>query len=75
MPADELTRSLGDEPDEESTDERGVQLVLDEVDDPVTHLLRGDIEIEGRMPNSSNAFSACWKPPSPTSCANCWPAS
>ncbi len=36
-------------------DERGVLLRLDEVDDPVEHLLRGDIEVEGRMPYSSNA--------------------
>ncbi len=59
MPADELTRRPGDEPEEAhedgGDDERGVRLVLDDVDDPVAHLLRGDIEVEGRMPNSSNA--------------------
>ncbi len=58
MSADELTRSPDDdgaEGDDRSEDERGVRLVLDQVDDPVAHLLRGDIEIEGRMPNSSNA--------------------
>jgi len=36
-------------------DERGVKLRLDPVDDPITHLLRGEVTIEGRMPNSSNA--------------------
>ena len=59
VPADELTRRSGDDPDEAPEDarddERGVRLVLDTVDDPVVHLLRGDIEVEGRMPNSSNA--------------------
>ena len=28
---------------------------VDTIEDPITHLLRGDIEIEGRMPYSSNA--------------------
>jgi uncharacterized repeat protein (TIGR03843 family) len=35
-------------------DERGVELHLDDVDDSVEHLLQGDIEVEGRMPYSSN---------------------
>jgi uncharacterized repeat protein (TIGR03843 family) len=34
---------------------RGVELRLDAIDDAVAHLLRGEIEIEGRMPYSSNA--------------------
>jgi uncharacterized repeat protein (TIGR03843 family) len=36
-------------------DRAGVRLRIDEVDDPITHLLRGEVEIEGRMPYSSNA--------------------
>jgi uncharacterized repeat protein (TIGR03843 family) len=44
-----------DEPDEEPDDERGVELRVDPVTDPVDHLRRGEIEIEGRMPYSSNA--------------------
>lgn len=44
--------TLDDDPEYE--DERGVQLRVDDVDDQVTHLLRGDIEVEGRMPYSSN---------------------
>jgi uncharacterized repeat protein (TIGR03843 family) len=39
----------------DSSEDRTVRLRLDEVADPVTHLLRGDIEVEGRMPHSSNA--------------------
>lgn len=34
---------------------RGVRLRVDDVDDPIQHLLRGEIEVEGRMPYSSNA--------------------
>jgi uncharacterized repeat protein (TIGR03843 family) len=34
---------------------QGVELRVDDVDDPVEHLLRGEVEIEGRMPYSSNA--------------------
>jgi uncharacterized repeat protein (TIGR03843 family) len=59
VPADEL---IGDhdmsheatQPDavEEDT---GIRLTVDDVDDPVAHLLRGEIEVEGRMPYSSNA--------------------
>jgi hypothetical protein len=41
--------------DEGSDDERGVELRVDEIEDPVSHLLRGEIHIEGRMPYSSNA--------------------
>jgi len=48
-----------DEPEFDDDDERdepqGVQLRVDDVDDPIDHLLRGEIEIEGRMPYSSNA--------------------
>jgi uncharacterized repeat protein (TIGR03843 family) len=35
--------------------ERGVELRVDAIEDPIAHLLRGDLEIEGRMPYSSNA--------------------
>jgi uncharacterized repeat protein (TIGR03843 family) len=35
--------------------ETGVRLDVDAVDDPVGHLLRGEIDVEGRMPYSSNA--------------------
>jgi uncharacterized repeat protein (TIGR03843 family) len=41
--------------DETDGEDRGVELRVDDVDDPIRHLLRGDIEIEGRMPYSSNA--------------------
>lgn len=41
-----------DDPDD---DERGVELRIDDIDDPIAHLLRGEIDIEGRMPYSSNA--------------------
>lgn len=34
---------------------QGVELRVDQVDDPIEHLLRGDVEVEGRMPYSSNA--------------------
>ncbi|MEM8619892.1 MAG: SCO1664 family protein [Actinomycetota bacterium] len=38
------------------TDEQtGVQLRVDPIDDPIEHLLRGEIEVDGRMPYSSNA--------------------
>jgi len=42
-----------DDLDDENT--RGVELRVDDIDDPITHLLHGDIEVEGRMPYSSNA--------------------
>jgi uncharacterized repeat protein (TIGR03843 family) len=32
-----------------------VELRVDDVDDAVEHLLRGEVEVEGRMPHSSNA--------------------
>jgi uncharacterized repeat protein (TIGR03843 family) len=41
--------------DDDESDQRGVELRVDPIDDPIAHLLRGDIEIEGRMPYSSNA--------------------
>ena len=44
-----------DELQDQDSDEHGVELRVDAVDDPIIHLLRGDIEIEGRMPYSSNA--------------------
>jgi len=31
------------------------ELRVDSIDDPIRHLLRGDIEVDGRMPYSSNA--------------------
>ena len=38
------------------TDEQtGVQLRVDRIDDPIEHLVRGEIEVDGRMPYSSNA--------------------
>jgi uncharacterized repeat protein (TIGR03843 family) len=40
---------------EEREEERGVELRVGIVNDPVEHLLRGEIEVEGRMPYSSNA--------------------
>jgi uncharacterized repeat protein (TIGR03843 family) len=42
------------EPDEHEP-KTGILLHVDDVDDPIQHLLRGDVEIEGRMPYSSNA--------------------
>ena len=44
-----------DESQDEPDDERGVELRVDDVADPIRHLLRGEIDIEGRMPYSSNA--------------------
>jgi len=41
--------------DDDADDERGVELRVDAIDDPVAHLVRGEIEVEGRMPYSSNA--------------------
>jgi uncharacterized repeat protein (TIGR03843 family) len=37
------------------TDSRAVEIRIDPVDDPIEHLRRGEVEIEGRMPFSSNA--------------------
>ena len=56
-PADDsdVDDSDDDFSDDEANDERGVELRIDDVDDPMTHLLRGEIEVEGRMPYSSNA--------------------
>ena len=44
-----------DEFDDDDGEQRGVELRVDSIDDPIAHLLQGDIEIEGRMPYSSNA--------------------
>jgi uncharacterized repeat protein (TIGR03843 family) len=44
-----------DEFEDEPDDERGVELRVDPVDDPIRHLVRGEIAVEGRMPYSSNA--------------------
>ena len=46
---------LDGEFDDDDHDERGVELRIDTVEDPIAHLLRGEIAIEGRMPYSSNA--------------------
>jgi uncharacterized repeat protein (TIGR03843 family) len=43
-----------DDPDD-TEEQRGVELRVDNVADPVRHLLQGEIEVEGRMPYSSNA--------------------
>ncbi|MEM1334054.1 MAG: SCO1664 family protein [Actinomycetota bacterium] len=51
----EPDRPDGPEDEDSHDDEHGVRLRLDPVDDPVEHLLRGEVEVEGRMPNSSNA--------------------
>jgi len=53
--ADEYEPDGDDSADDDADDEPGVELHLDAVDDPVAHLLRGEVSIEGRMPNSSNA--------------------
>jgi uncharacterized repeat protein (TIGR03843 family) len=56
VPEDELSRVDEPEADETEADEQaGVELRVDSVDDPVEHLLRGEVEVEGRMPYSSNA--------------------
>lgn len=51
--------SAHDEIDDDETelDEtgRGVELVVDDIEDPFEHLTRGEIHVEGRMPYSSNA--------------------
>jgi len=54
---DELFDDEFDDDDESDDDDeqRGVELRVDVVDDPIVHLLRGEIDIEGRMPYSSNA--------------------
>ena len=43
------------ESDAQESEDRGVELRIDSIDDPIAHLLHGEIEIEGRMPYSSNA--------------------
>lgn len=65
MPEDELSSVLDgfdadefddDEPGEDIHEEpQGVELCVDDIDDPIEHLLRGEVEVEGRMPFSSNA--------------------
>ncbi|MFT6763954.1 MAG: putative repeat protein (TIGR03843 family), partial [Candidatus Aldehydirespiratoraceae bacterium] len=44
-----------DEDEDEEDERQGVELRVDHVDDPIEHLLRGEVEVEGRMPYSSNA--------------------
>lgn len=34
---------------------RSIELRVDPIDDPIQHLLRGEIDVEGQMPHSSNA--------------------
>ena len=41
--------------DDEDDEPQGVELRVDDIDDPIVHLLRGEIDVEGRMPYSSNA--------------------
>ena len=58
LPEDELSGVDDeiDDTDDPGTDEQqGAELRVDDIDDPIEHLLRGEIEIEGRMPYSSNA--------------------
>ena len=52
---DEFDDEFDDEPEDDDSDQRGVELRIDTIEDPIAHLLRGEIEIEGRMPYSSNA--------------------
>jgi uncharacterized repeat protein (TIGR03843 family) len=52
---DELDAELDTELEDDHDDDTGVALRIDAVDDPIEHLLRGEIEVEGRMPYSSNA--------------------
>jgi uncharacterized repeat protein (TIGR03843 family) len=52
----EYEEDFDEDEDEDEEDERqGVELRVDHVDDPIEHLLRGEVEVEGRMPYSSNA--------------------
>jgi uncharacterized repeat protein (TIGR03843 family) len=65
--ADDADDDRPDEPDDDELDEEwdddepddddgsGIELRVDDVPDPIEHLRRGEIEIEGRMPYSSNA--------------------
>jgi len=46
---------IDDDHDLDEDEQTGVRLRVDEVEDPIRHLLRGEIEVEGRMPYSSNA--------------------
>jgi uncharacterized repeat protein (TIGR03843 family) len=41
--------------DDDESESRRVELRVDDIDEPIEHLRRGDISIEGRMPYSSNA--------------------
>ncbi len=54
---DEDMRTTGDDDhgDDDRDDEQQVQLRIGDVDDPIEHLLRGEIAVDGRMPYSSNA--------------------
>lgn len=60
-PGDEAGTDSGTDDGDEVLDgdknssEQGVELRVDHVDNPVEHLLQGEIEVEGRMPYSSNA--------------------
>ena len=52
---DEFDDDEFDEDEDEDEQQRGVELRVDDVVDPIRHLLQGEIEVEGRMPYSSNA--------------------
>jgi uncharacterized repeat protein (TIGR03843 family) len=44
-----------DDFEDDDAESRSIELRVDDVDDPIRHLLRGEITVEGRMPYSSNA--------------------
>lgn len=52
--SDQFEDATGDDP-HAAQEPQGVELRVDDIDDPIEHLLRGEIEVEGRMPYSSNA--------------------
>jgi len=52
---EEFDDDFDDDDLDDDDEQRGVELRVDAIADPVAHLLRGEIDIEGRMPYSSNA--------------------
>jgi uncharacterized repeat protein (TIGR03843 family) len=52
---DHVDHGDSDDSDGEMDDKQGVELRIDQIDDPIEHLLQGEIEVDGRMPYSSNA--------------------
>lgn len=52
---DEYDADEHDEGEDLHEEPQGVELRVDHVADPIEHLLQGDVEVEGRMPYSSNA--------------------